>query len=168
MKEGICLLAASLAVSGLAGEKTAAGVLYPGSEFVRMPFNTPGTVEVGCGYLGQATPVDADGDGDWDLAVCGNGAGGGAMYYENPGDAAKTGVFKRGVRGKDVCAGWRFAMREDGGYALTAPDRIVRSRTDHALGSVLPLGVGMDNVHWGKVRCNSWLSATPKVLTPSH
>ena len=158
MKEAICLLAASLAVSGLAGEKTAAGVLYPGSEFVRMPFNTPGTVEVGCGYLGQATPVDADGDGDWDLAVCGNGAGGGAMYYENPGDAAKTGVFKRGVRGKDVCAGWRFAMREDGGYALTAPDRIVRSRTDHAPGSVLPLGVGMDNVHWGKVRCNSWLS----------
>ena len=135
-----------------------ADVLCPGCEFRRMPFNTPGTVEIGCGYMGRAAPVDMDGDGDWDLSFRGNGAGGGSMFYENPGDAAKTGVFKRGVRGKGLYASWRFSMRADGGYALTEPDRISRSRADGTPGPAVPLGVGTNNVHWGIVRCNSWLS----------
>lgn len=37
-----------------------------------MPFNTPGTVEIGCGYMGQATPVDVDGDGRLDLLMNGS------------------------------------------------------------------------------------------------
>ena len=91
-------------------------VVYPDSEFVFVPFNTPGTVEAGCGFLGKATPVDADGDGDWDLAVAGSGYGGGARYYENSGDPF---VLKKGDCEKTAFKGWRFSLADNGGYFLS-------------------------------------------------
>ena len=59
----------------------ASDVLYPGREFVRLPFNTSGTVEMGCGFVGRATPIDA-GDGIVDLVL---GVEDGYLYhFRNP------------------------------------------------------------------------------------
>jgi len=130
-------------------------VLYPDLNFVRLPFNTTGTAEIGSGFIGGATPVDADGDGDWDLSVCGSGYGGEEMFYENTGDPL---VLKRGVHGKNFFAAWRFSMLDDKRYALTSPDARVVSRIGAPVGESSGLGVGLSNVHWGPVWCNSWLS----------
>ena len=67
--------------AGMPPPPSVPGILYPDLEFARLPFNNPGTVEVGCGYLGRATPVDADGDGDWDI-IAGN-SGGYIVFIEN-------------------------------------------------------------------------------------
>ena len=136
----------------------ASDVLYPGREFVRLPFNTSGTVEMGCGFVGRATPIDADGDGDWDIMFRGNGPGGGDMLYVNPGKpGVKPGVFEKGVRGAGRFAGWRFTALDGGRYALTAQDRVLVSRLGEKPSVSAALGVGTNNVHWGKARCNSWI-----------
>jgi hypothetical protein len=148
---------AAFAVVWVAMTVSVADVLYPKLEFMRMPFNNPGIGEIGSGYLTTATPFDADGDGDWDLSVGGAGYGGRHLLYVNPG--AKPGepiIFEKG--GPGGIGGFRFAMREDGGYTLTGPDRVSYSLPDGKLGPWQSLGVGTNNVHWGKVRCNSWLT----------
>lgn len=129
-------------------------VIYPDSEFVFVPFNTPGTVEAGCGFLGKATPVDADGDGDWDLAVAGSGYGGRARYYENSGDPF---VLKKGDREKTAFKGWRFSLADNGGYFLSRPDQYASLKLGEKPGAAVGLGVGTINVHWCRSRCNSWI-----------
>lgn len=133
-------------------------VVHPDRSFERMPYNAPGETELGCGYLSWGTPYDADGDGDWDIDSGGFGYKGQTCFYENPGRAGvKPGVFRSGVY---PCrfGHARFAIRTDGGYTLTMPDRVSYSLPDGRPGPFLPMGVGTNSVHWGKVRANSWLT----------
>lgn len=83
---------AAVQIAGMTGVMFAVGVvhaetakvpdvLYPGREFVRLPFNTSCTVEMGCGFVGRATPIDA-GDGIVDLVL---GVEDGYLYhFRNP------------------------------------------------------------------------------------
>lgn len=140
------------------GAQGGATPLYPERHFERLSYNTPGTTELGCGYLSKATPFDADGDGDWDIDAGGNGYNGQTRFYENPGKAnVLPGVFKAGVRPFKV-GHCRFAMRADGGYTLTGPDTVSYSLPDGRPGPFRPLGVGTNNVHWCEPRANSWLT----------
>lgn len=148
----ICLVAVA------APPKEIGHVLYPDRSFERMPYNTSGVTELGCGYVSMATPFDADGDGDWDLDSGGAGCNGQVRFYENPGKSGKKpGVFRRGVFPYKI-GRCRFAMREDGGYTLTWPEHVSYSLPDGRPGPWRSLGVGTNNVHWSNVRCNSWLT----------